>query len=108
MTVSGQGAAGRDPFVRLAGRGGDVLEIRVVVEDHRTEVLRYRGGQQVDYADGTVVATGGHPDLDIAGTVGDHLADRQDDIEFLAALSDRAHVSQVAAGVARLQVNGHT
>jgi hypothetical protein len=52
-----------------------------------------------------VVTPGHHPDLDIAGTVSDHFADWQNDIELLAAFSDRAHVAQIAARVACLQIN---
>jgi hypothetical protein len=95
--TSRQSAPGHDPRVRLAGRGCDVLEVRIVVKDYRTMVFCHRSGQQVDHAGGPVMTTGCHPDLDIAGPVRHHLADRQDDIEFLAALRDQAHVSEIAA-----------
>jgi len=58
---SRQGAPGRNPLMWLAGRGGDVLEIRIIVQDHRAIVLCYRSGQQVDHANGLVVTTGRHP-----------------------------------------------
>ncbi len=104
--LSGQGAPGNDPLVWLAGRCCDVLEVRVVVEDHRAVVFCHRGGQQVDHSGGPMT-TARHPDLNIAGAVSDHLADRQDHVEFFAALRDRAHVSEITTGVARFQVNSH-
>jgi len=60
-------------------------------------VFCHRSGQQIDHADGPVMTTGRHPDLDVASPVGHHLADRQDDIKFLAALRDHAHVSKIVA-----------
>lgn len=105
--LSGQGTPGNDPLVWLAGRCCDVLEVRVVVEDHRAVVFCHRGGQQVDHSGGPMMTMACHPDLDIAGAVSDHLADRQDHVEFLAALRDRAHVGEITAGVARFQVNSH-
>src|ERR1022692_833325 len=102
---SGEGAARRDPRMRLAGRRCDMLEVRVVVENHCAMVLGHRSGQQVDHAGGPVVTPGRHPDLDIPCPACDHLADRQDNVEFLAALGDRAHIAKIAAGVAGLQVN---
>lgn len=100
------GAARRDPCVRLAGRRRDVLEVGVVVQDDRAVVLGHCGGQQVDHARGAVVTPGGHAYLDIARAIGDYLADRQDDVEFLAPLGDRAYVAHITAGVPCFQVHG--
>jgi hypothetical protein len=81
--------------VRLAGRCCDVVKVRVVVKDYRTMVLCHCRGQQVDHAGGAVMTAGRHPDLDIAGAVGHHLADRQYNVEFFAALRDHANVSEI-------------
>src|SRR6266699_6064363 len=59
--LSGQGAPGDDPLVWLAGRCCDVLEVRVVVEDHRAVVFCHRGGQQVDHSGGPMMTTACHP-----------------------------------------------
>jgi hypothetical protein len=67
------------------------------VKDYRTMVFCHRSGQQVDHTGGPVMTTGRHPDLDVAGPVSHHPADRQHDIEFFAALRDHAHVSEIAA-----------
>ena len=93
--------------MRLTCRGRDVFKVGVVVKDHCTVVLRHGGGQQIEHAGSPVVPTGGHPKLDIAGPLRDRFADRQNDVELSAALSDRAHVGKVTAGVTGLQINGH-
>jgi hypothetical protein len=51
---------------------------------------------------------GRHPDLDIASAIRDHFAERQDNIKFPAASGDFPDVGQVATGVARFQVGGHS
>jgi len=93
--------------MRLTGRCRDVLEVRVIVQDHCAMVFRHGGTQQVDHASRPVMTTGRHPDLDITGAVSDHLADGQYNIKFPAAPGDFPHVGQVAAGVARFQVDSH-
>ena len=54
--------------MRLAGDGCDVLEVAVIVQDHRAMVFGHCHGQQVDDSCAAVVAAGGHPDLDISTT----------------------------------------
>lgn len=83
--------------MRLASRRRDVLEVGVIVEDHRTVMFRDGGSQQVDYPGCAAMTTGGHADLDIPGTISDHLTDRQDDVEFFAAPGNRLNVGQIAA-----------
>lgn len=95
--LSRHGAAGRDPRVRLTGRSGDVLEIGVVVQHHRAVVLGRGCGQQADHPGRAVMPPRGHPDLHLACPVRDDLADRQDDVEFFAALGDRPRIAEAAA-----------
>jgi hypothetical protein len=83
--------------VRLASPGCDVLKVCVIVKDGRAMVFCHRSRQQVDHSSSPVMTTGRHPDLDIAGPVSHHLADRKDNIEFLATLGDQAHVIMTAA-----------
>lgn len=89
---SRQRAARHDPPLRLAGRSRNVLKVRVVVQDDSTVVLCHSRGQQVYNSCGPVMPPGRHPDLDVAGPVGDHLADWQDDVELAAAPGDLAGV----------------
>ncbi len=75
--ISGEAAAWCDPGMRLGGNGGDVLEVGAVVKDGSTVVLCDRCGDQVDDTRCPVMPTGGHPDLDVPGTLSDHLGDSQ-------------------------------
>lgn len=92
----------------LSGGGRDVFEIGVVVKDYRTVVFGNGRGQQIDDTGSAVVAAGRHPKLDIAGSIGNRLGDRQHDIEAAAALADRPDVGQISSGIAGLEVHGHT
>jgi len=80
----------------LAGDGGGVLEAGVVVKDGSTVVLCDGCGDQVDDTRCPVVPTGGHPDLDVPGTLSDRLGDRQHDVETLTPLGDDPDVGKVA------------
>jgi hypothetical protein len=76
--------------VRLAGDGGNVVELGVIVKDDRTVVLGDGCSDQVDDTGRSVVPAGGHPNLDIPRPLGDHLGDRQYGVEIPASLSDQA------------------
>jgi hypothetical protein len=76
--------------VGLAGDGGDVLEVGVIVKDDSAVVLRHRCSEQVYDTGRPVVPAGSHPDLDIPGSLGDHLGDRQYDVQIPAPLGDQA------------------
>jgi hypothetical protein len=54
-----------------------------------------------------VITADRHPNLHIAGTISDRLADRQDNIEILTASGDFPDTGQVATGVTGFQVDGH-
>src|ERR1019366_5542451 len=101
----GEAAAWRDPGMGLAGDGGNVLEVSVVVQDGSAVVLCDGCGDQVDDTRCTVVPTGGHPDLDIPGPLGNHLGDRQHDVETLTPLGDNTDVGKVTTGITSLQVD---
>jgi hypothetical protein len=53
----------------LAGDGGDVLEVGVVVQDGRAVVLGDGCGKETENACCPVMPTSGHPDLDVPGRV---------------------------------------
>jgi len=78
--------------VRLAGDGGNVLEAGVIMKNDSAVVLRDGCSEQVDDTGRPVVPTGSHPDLDIPGSPGDHLGDRQYDVKIPAPLGDQADV----------------
>ena len=46
-----------------------------------------------------MMPAGSHPDLNIPGPLGDHLGDRQHDVEISAPLGDQPHIGQVTTGV---------
>jgi hypothetical protein len=98
--MSGETAAWRDPGLGLAGDGGKVLEVGVVVQDGRAVVLCDGCGQEAENACCPVMPTSGHPDLDIPGPLGNRLGDGQHDVQALAPLGDDAEVSNIAAGIA--------
>lgn len=74
--------------MRLAGRCRDVLEVCVIVQDHRAVMFRDGCGEQVNNSSCPVMTASRHPDLDIAGAISDRLTDRQDNIQFFAAAGD--------------------
>lgn len=57
--------ARRNPMVRLAGDGGNVLEVGVIVKDDSTVVLRDGRSDQAYDTGRTVAPAGRHPELDI-------------------------------------------
>ena len=71
--------------MRLAGRCRNVLEVGVIMQDHRAVMFRDGRCEQVNHPRCPVMTAGRHPDLNIAGTIGDRLSDWQDNIEFRAA-----------------------
>ncbi len=80
----------------LSGRRRDVLEVRVVVKDDRTVMLGHGGGEKIDDARGSVMATRGHPDLNVTRTFSNSLADGQHDIQRTPALSDGSHIGEIS------------
>jgi hypothetical protein len=104
---SGETAAWRDPGMGLAGDGGNVLEVGVVVQDGRAVVLCNGCGEEVENACCPVMPTSGHPDLDIPSPLGNRLGDGQRDVETLAPLGDNTEVGQVTTGITSLQVDSH-
>jgi hypothetical protein len=97
-----------DPCLWLAGDGGDVLEVRVVVQNHGAVVLGDGGGEQVDDPGATMMPPGRHTDLYVPCSLRDDLADRQDDVEIATAVGDDARLVEVPPGAAGLQVDGYT
>jgi hypothetical protein len=93
--------------MRLAGRGCDVLEVGVIVQDHGAVMFRDGGSKEVNHPGSPVMTADRHPDLDIAGAISDRLTDRQDNIEILTASGDFPEIAQIAAGVTGFQVDGH-
>jgi hypothetical protein len=93
--------------MRLAGRCCDVLEIGVIVQDHGAVMFRHGGSKEVNHSGSPVMTADCHPDLNIAGTVRDRLADRQDNIEILTASGDFPDIGQIATGVAGFQIDSH-
>jgi len=74
--------------MRLAGRCRDVLEVSVIMQDHRAVMLRDGCGEQVNHSSCPVMTADRHPDLDITGAICDRLTDRQDNIQLFAAAGD--------------------
>jgi hypothetical protein len=93
--------------MRLAGRCCDVLEIGVIVQDHRAVMFRHSCSKEVNHPGGPVMAADRHPDLDVAGAISDRRTDWQDNIEILAASGDFPDIGQIATGVTGFQVDSH-
>jgi hypothetical protein len=93
--------------MRLAGRCGDVLEIGVIVQNHRTVMFCDGGSKEINNPGCPVMTADRHPDLDIAGAISDRLTDWQDNIEILAASGDFPDIGQIATGVTGFQVDSH-
>lgn len=108
MYASADTAPRDDPRMRLARGRRYVFKVSVVMQDNRAMMLSHRSGEQIDDASGSVMTSRGHANLDIAGALGDGFADRQHHVESPAALGNGPNVTDIATGVAGLQVNGHT
>ena len=74
--------------MRLAGRCRDVLEVCVIMQDHRAVMFRDGGSEQVKHPSCPVMTVDRHPDLDIASTIGDRLTDWQDNVKLFATSGD--------------------
>jgi hypothetical protein len=99
--------AARDYPVRgLAGHGGNVVEVGIVVQYGCAVVLGRGGGEQVHHAGGAVLACGGEKRLDLAGPAGDLVG--AGELDQLTAYSEDPLVSPGLAGrVAQFQVDRH-
>jgi hypothetical protein len=95
--------AARDYPVRgLAGHGGNVVEVGIVVQYGCAVVLGRGGGEQVHHAGGAVLACGGEKRLDLAGPAGDLVG--AGELDQLTAYSEDPLVSPGLAGrVAQFQ-----
>ena len=87
--------------MRLPGRGRDMFEVPVVVKHDRAMMLGDGRGQQIDDAGRAMVATRRHPNLDLAGAIGDAFVDRERYVETLTASRDGLHFGTPAARVAK-------
>ena len=74
----------------LSGGRGNVLEVSAVVQHDRVVELRDCGRQKTNDARGAMMTARGHPQLNVARSFRDRLADRQVHVPLTRQLSPLA------------------